>query len=144
MLRLLHLTSSKSRIQCDDDREAGSERLRLSPQTYCVYTASSLLRSSSQGPPLFDTRHRVAFTTPPKASSSRHQRELVGGWGERGRGGGALLRWEPICTVIDGIPVPALHFKAARPAGPSSLPSCLLTSEGSDVTMKWGKRVRAL
>lgn len=123
--------------------------------TDCVYTASSVLRSSSRGPRLFDTRHRAAFTTPPKPLSSSR---LAGGPRSGGGGWGSLFRWEHICTVIDGNPSSAFALRLPWPpsarntptsrlrgqAGHSSLPSCLLTSEGSDVTMKWGMGARAL
>lgn len=65
--------------------------------TDCVYTASSVLRSSSRGPGVFDTRHRAVFTTPPKPLSLS---QLAGGQdavgrargtgGLDGEGGGAL------------------------------------------------------
>lgn len=125
----------------------------------CVYTASSHLRSSSRGPRLFDTRHRAAFTTPPKPASSSRLAGGPGSGGGWGRGsGGPLFRWEHICTVIDGISSSAFALRRPWPpcthntptsrlrgqAGHSSPPSCLLTSEGSDVTMKWGTGALAL
>lgn len=81
----------------------------------CVYTASSVLRSSSRGPGVFDTRHRAVFTTPPKPLSSAR---LAGGprsGGEDGRGGGALFRWEHVCTVIDVILSSALALRLPCP-----------------------------
>lgn len=110
------LTFIQSWIKCDDEWDAGSERLQLSPRP-TVFT----LRAA-----FLDLHHGgLDYLIPDIVQRLRRRQSLyrrLGSLGARKSGGGfgggavgALFRWEHICTVIDGIPSSALALRLLRP-----------------------------